>query len=190
LPEVERPFPYARVLDDTLHDTLIIRGHNFDSDTTKVMLGKVEIPKAQIAPLKDDRIEVPIPDNALLQPGPQPVKVVLDVMMGEPPEPHLGFQSNVAVFMLVPSIPSPSNLTADLSASPRTLQITGHRLFHPEHESLTLVGDEVIRSSAYTTATQEMIKFNLPDSLGSGSYPVRVRVHGAESIDERTLDIQ
>src|SRR5829696_2811529 len=174
-PDGERPFAYARI-----NDTLIILGRSFAGDTTRVMLGEVDATD-QISTLKDDRIEVTIPDDALLQPGPQPVKVVLDVMVGEPPEPHLGFQSNVAVFMLVPSIPSPSNLAADLSTSPRTLQITGHRLFQPEHESLTLVGDEVIRSSAYTTATQEMIKFNLPDSLGSGSYPVRVRVHGAES---------
>ena len=178
--DVERAFAYARI-----NDTLIVRGRNFASDTTRVMLSGVDA-TSQITALRDDRIEVTIPDDALLQPGPQPVKVVVDIMMGDPLSAHLGFQSNLAVFMLVPG---PINLTPDLGASPRTLQITGERLFHPDRESLTLVGDEVIRSGEYTTATPAEIEFNLPASLGSGSYPVRVRVHGAESIDERVLSI-
>jgi hypothetical protein len=179
-PDMERTFAYARI-----GDTLILRGRNFASDTTRVMLSRV-VATGQSTVLRDDRIEVPIPDDAELQPGPQPVKVVLDLMMGDPPSAHLGFQSNLAVFMLVPGS---INLTPDLGASPRTLQITGERLFRPDRESLTLVGDEVIRSSEYTTSTPTEIKFDLPDSLGSGSYPVRVRVHGAESIDERVLPI-
>jgi len=178
--DVERAFAYARI-----NDTLIVRGRNFASDTTRVMLSGVDA-TSQITALRDDRIEVTIPDDALLQPGPQPVKVVVDIMMGDPLSAHLGFQSNLAVFMLVPG---PINLTPDLGASPRTLQITGERLFHPDRESLTLVGDEVIRSSEYTTSSPTEIEFNLPGRLGSGNYPVRVRVHGAESIDERVLRI-
>jgi hypothetical protein len=178
--DVERAFAYARI-----NDTLIVRGRNFASDTTRVMLSGVDATN-QITVLRDDAIEVTIPDDDLLQPGPQPVKVVLDIMMGDPLSAHLGFQSNLAVFMLVPG---PIMLTPDLSATPRTLQITGERLFHPDRESLTLVGDEVIRSGEYTTATPTEIEFNLPASLGSGSFPVRVRVHGAENIDERVLPI-
>lgn len=180
LPDVERPFAYARI-----GDALIIRGHNFAGDTTRVTLGEVDA-TSQISALRDDRIEVTIPDDAALVPGAQPVRVVLDVMMGEPLSPHLGFRSNEAVCMLVPS---PGDLTPDLSATPGTLRITGQRLFHPDHESLTLIGDDVIRSSDYTTSTPTEIAFNLPDNLGSGSYPVRVRVRGAESIDERALII-
>lgn len=179
-PDMERPFAYARI-----GDTLIICGRNFASDTTRVMLSGVDA-TSQITVLRDDRIWVTIPDDALLQPGPQSVKVVLDVMMGDPLTSHLGFQSNLAVFMLVPG---PIGLPVGPIAFPGTLQITGERLFHPDHESLTLIGDEVIRSSDYTTAESTEIEFDLPDGLSSGSYPVRVRVHGAESIDERTLTI-
>lgn len=179
-PDAERPFAYARI-----GDTLILRGRNFASDATRVLLGAVDA-TSQSA-IRDDRIGVTIPDDAALQPGPQTVKVVLDIMMGDPPSPHLGFQSNLAVFMLVPG--PITNLVPALSGTPRKLEITGKRLYHKDRESLTLVGDEVIRSSKYTTTTSTKIAFNLPASLGSGSYPVRVRVHGAESIDERTLSI-
>jgi hypothetical protein len=176
-PDLERTFPYARI-----GDTLIIRGRNFAGEATRVILGSVDA-TAQIA---DDRIEVVIPGNLELQPGAQPVQVILDVPMGEPPQPRGGFRSNLGVFMLVPRIAS---LSPNLGTTPRTLQIDGARLFHPELECLTLVGDTLIRSDTYTTATPTTITCDLPDSLGSGNYAVRVRVNGAESIDDMTLSI-
>ncbi len=179
-PDVERPFPYARI-----GDTLILRGRNFDSEATRVTLGAVDA-TAGITVLQDDRIEVTIPDDVGLQPGPQPARVLLDVMMGEPPQPHAGFQSNLAVFVLVPRI---DTLTPNLGVTPRTLRINGAWLFQADLECLTLVGDEVIHSNGYTTATSTEILFNLPDTLGSGNYAVRVRVNGAESIDLAMLNI-
>lgn len=173
-PDVERPFPYARV-----GDTLILKGHNFSGETTRVFLGSSE---ADIAQPRDSRIEVIVPDEAVLQPGAVSVKVVLDAMLGEPPRAHRGFQSNLAVFVLVPHISS-LNLTTP------TLKIVGTRLFHADLENTTLVGDIVIPSSGYTKATSTEIEFNLPASLESGEYPVRVRVNGAESIDAVTLVI-
>src|SRR5215217_2644772 len=59
-PDSERPFAYARV-----DDTLIIRGRNFASDTTRVMLGTVDATD-QIALSRDERIDVTIPDNTAL----------------------------------------------------------------------------------------------------------------------------
>jgi hypothetical protein len=179
-PGTERLFPYARI-----GDTLIIRGLNFAGEATRVFLGLFDA-TAQIATLRDNRIEVIIPDNVTLQPGPQAMKVVRDVMLGDPPTPHLGFQSNLAVFMLVPHI---ATLTPNLAATPRTLQIAGTRLFHPDFDCLSLVGDEVIHSGDYTMKTPSAIAFNLPNSLGSGNYAVRVRVNGVESIDEMMLNI-
>jgi hypothetical protein len=178
--DMERAFPYARI-----GDTLIIRGRNFASEATRVTLGAVD-PVAPLPPLQDDRIETVVPNEVLLQPGPQMVKVIQDMMLGEPPAPHRGFHSNLAVLMLVPHA---AGLTPNLVATPRTLQVTGTRLFHPDLECLALVGDTVIPASDYTTATPTEIAFNLPDSLGSGDYAIRVRVNGAESINELTLNI-
>jgi hypothetical protein len=166
-PDVERAFTYARI-----DDTLILRGHDFASDATRVMLGGVDA-TGQIAALRDDKIEVAVPDDDALQPGPQPVKVILDVMMGEPPEPHLGFQSNLAVFMLVPRI---SGLTQDPSTVPRTLRIQGKRLFLDTLGGETLVGPVLIPKSAYRAAQPAEITVALPDTLPARS--VRCLVSG------------
>src|SRR5215211_4968835 len=158
--DVERAFAYARI-----NDTLIVRGRNFASDTTRVMLSGVDA-TSQITVLQDDRIEVTIPDDALLQPGPQPVKVVLDIMMGDPLSAHLGFQSNLAVFMLVPQI---SGLTPDLSTVPRTLRIQGKRLFLGTLSGETLVGPVLIPKTTYRAAQPAEITVALPDTLPARS---------------------
>jgi Pvc16 N-terminal domain len=166
-PDAERAFAYARI-----DDTLILGGHNFASNTTRVTLGGVDV-TAQITLLRDDRIEVTVPDDDALQPGPQPVKVVLDVMMGDPPESHLGFQSNLTVFMLVPRI---SSLTQDTSTVPRTLRIQGKRLFLGTLGGETLVGPVLIPKSAYRAVQPAEITVALPDTLPARS--VRCLVSG------------
>ena len=165
-PDAERPFAYARI-----RDALIIRGRNLAGANTRVVLGEVDATD-QIGPLRqDDRIEVTIPDDTALQPGPQPVKVALDVMMGEPPTPHLGFQSNLAVFVLVPKI---GDLTLDRDALPnlrvRTLEILGERLFLDALGGETLVGPAIIPRTAYQASQPTRIMV-LPDTLPA--WPVR-----------------
>lgn len=176
----ERRFAYARI-----GDTLILRGQNFVSDTTRVFLGAIDA-TAEILSLRNTRIDVTLPDHPQLQPGAQTVRVVQDVEMGDPPQPHLGFQSNLAVFVLIPHITA---LTPNLLTPPRTLQITGTRLFQSDQSNLTLVGDTVISAANYTTSSSTTIQFNLPEDMGSGSYRVRVRVSGAESLDDAILTI-
>lgn len=171
-PDTERSIPYARI-----GDTLILRGRNFTS-AARVRLGNVEV---AITPLRDDRIEVVIPDDPELQPGPQTVRVAQEVMMGEPPTAHIGFQSNQGVFMLLPYVTS-----ADIPTT-GTMRIQGTRIFDEDLECLTLVGNEVVSSASYTTSNATEIQFNRPSGLASGSYLVRVRVNGAESLDNVTL---
>ena len=173
-----RPSPYARI-----GDTLVIHGRNLAGESTRVRLGNVDA-TASINALRNDRIEVVIPDDAQLSPGVQPVQSLSDVLLGDPPEPHTGFQSNVAVFMLVPHI---EELDTTI---PGALRLNGSRLFDANRESLSLIGDEIIRAASYTgVSTPAQITFPLPDSLESGNYLVRVRVGGAESIDNVTLSI-
>lgn len=179
-PDLERSVAYARV-----GDTLIIRGSNLAGDTTRVMLDQVDA-SAQVTALRDTRIELAVPNDVLLQPGPQPVRVVMDISLGDPPTPHLGLQSNVAVFVLTPLI---NNLQPNLGAVPRTLEVNGERLFHSDLESQTLVGDELIPSTEYTTSTPTQIAFNLPAALSTGNHIVRVLVNGVENIVESILTI-
>jgi hypothetical protein len=179
-PDVERPVAYA-----SIGDTLVIKGINLRGDNTRVLLGAVDA-TPQVTLLRDQRIEVVIPDNAQLQPGPHTANVVMDVLLGDPLTPHLGLQSNFGVFVLVPLI---TGLVPNLGATPRTLIINGRRLFNSQLESQTLVGDELIPSANYTTSTPAQIGFDLPAALGTGNHAVRVRVNGVENVVDSILNI-
>jgi hypothetical protein len=180
-PEIERRVPYGRI-----GDTLIILGQNLGQSDTRIILGSADA-TAVIVKRLHDRIEVVIPQDDLLQPGPQTARVTFDMMMGDPPEKHTGFPSNQAVFMLVPKIEA---LNSDLDASPKTLEITGSRLFSPNVECMTIIGSSVISSKRYNIHKESgKIAFDLPEDLAAGEYSVRVRVNGAENIEDRTLII-
>lgn len=175
----ERPVAYARIVD-----RLVLRGSNFSSDGLRVLFGDVDV-TAGVVKIEPGRIEVTVPDDAALQPGATPVMVQNDLMLGEPETPHRGFTSNVGVFVIVPEI---TLLTPALAAAPKTLLVDGKRLFHEKLDSLIIVGNEIVASDDYTDKTPAQIKFELP-ALDPGTYLVRIRVNGAESIDEKTLVI-
>jgi hypothetical protein len=173
---LERQIPYA-----SIGDTLIVSGYNLVTGSTCLILSSLKIPALTGS---DNRMEVIIPDDLGLRPGPQILKVVQEVMMGDPPELHGGFRSNTAVFMLVPKI---EKLLPTFLPAKRSLQVTGSRLFDPKMECMTLIGDTVIPMSVYTTKEPKEIEFDLPSALGKGEYAVRVRVNGVESIEDKTL---
>jgi hypothetical protein len=173
-PTVEKPYPYARVLD-----TLILKGTNLGSAQTVIKMGGLEI---LVGLTQNSRIEVLVPDNLLpdgtpilpdkqLQPGAQTV----EVMLGVPELPAAGFPSNQAVFMLTPRVIPPP--VANLGVTPRTLTLNGTRLFHPNLRSETIVGGATIPSSAYTTSTATQIAMPLPDTLVA--WPAAAYVSGA-----------
>lgn len=179
-PDTERRIPYAAI-----GDTLIIRGRNLSSENTRVFLGEVDV-TAQATTMEEDYIELNIPDHAALQPGPQTVKVVVDVVMDESGGSHINFTSNLGVFMLVPHI---NELVSDFEATPATLQVNGTRLYHDDLECMVLIRDTGIHSDSYTTSTATTIEFNLPESLASGDYPVRIRVNNFEDVNNLMLNI-
>ncbi len=172
-PTVESTTPYARI-----GDTLVLIGGNFVDGDTRVLIGTVSAPNPTI---ESNRIEVVIPDDAELQPGAVGVQVVRDVKLGEPPVDHTGLHSNLAVVMLVPRVTN-----ASLAAG--TVTVTGSRLFQENKPCQAIVGNRTIQSDDYATSTPASISFALP-SLPAGTYAVRVRVNGAESIDSRTITI-
>jgi hypothetical protein len=170
-PETESTAPYARI-----GDTLVLLGSNLGSEGTRVEVGATGLTPTVI---QGQRLEVSILDDAALQPGAQPVTVVRDFMVGDPPEPRPGLRSNQAVFMLVPRVDT-------VSLAGGMVTITGARLFQEEKEGQTIIGSQVIHSAAYSSATPTSISFALP-ALTPGTYSVRVRVNAAESIDAKTI---
>jgi len=173
-PDRERAQAYARI-----GDTLVIRGSQVGGERTHVAIGSFDA-TAAIASAAEDRLAVVLPEDPGLQPGGLPVQVRVDAPGVAAPLAG----SNVAVFSLVPRVDS-----VEFKTGPKRLRVTGARLFAPDTASVAILGDRVVESAAYTTSRTDEIAFRLPKGVTAGTYSLRVRVNGAESIDERTVEI-
>jgi hypothetical protein len=144
---------------------------------------------ASIISKRSSRLEATISDNALLQPGPIAIRLAADILLGDPPVPHRGVSSNLSAFVLIPHVTAMAVVPPGVPGDPPALDIQGTRLFQQNKESVTLIGDRVVSSSAYTTKLTNHIVLEAPEGLAAGTYAVRVRVNGAESIDTQNLVI-
>jgi hypothetical protein len=170
--------PASTVLYARIGDTLILQGSGFVRLETVVESGAVTMASSLVT---EKEVRVTLPNDSELQPGAMPLKVVRQVMMGNPPTPRSGFKSNLAVVMLVPHV-------TNVAEAGGTVTVTGTRLFQENKSCQTILGDHVIDSADYTSATETEIVFLLP-ALSPATYTVRVRVNGAESIDNETVTI-
>jgi hypothetical protein len=97
----------------TADSTLLIKGHDLSGPVTRVRLGDTFAPGASVT-VSDSQISFPLSAMASLRAGVQAVQVVHEVLMGEPEPgvPHRGVESNVAAFVLHPTISVPVSVTA------------------------------------------------------------------------------
>lgn len=80
---------------------IVVRGQRLQGPLTSVLLGAQEVTPA-LADLSNTRIQAVLP--ASLRAGVQGAQVVHRQLMGTPPVPHRGGESNVAAFVLHPVI--------------------------------------------------------------------------------------
>jgi hypothetical protein len=146
----------------------------------------------------DHPLPRPIPVERQLQPGPQLVEVRAmqpadRVAGGLGPavstQDQVVLSSNQFVFMLVPRIASVSPATGpDGTVS----VVTGHRLFHADLSSGILVGDRMFLpldpaaadAPPGTVRTSNEVWVRVSGLPSGATYRVRVRVNGAESLEE------
>jgi hypothetical protein len=178
-PGTERPIAYARAAD-----TLILHGQALSGSGRHVLLGGFDA-SSGVTAATDSAIEVTVPDNPALGPGPQTIIIRFDVPIGRSDVRPL-LTSNVAVFALVPRVDS---VSSNLVTNPRTVTLTGANLFDIPSSSFVIVGGSIIAGSTYTAAARNAITLPLPASLGAGTYPIRVRAAGAESLDPVAVTI-
>lgn len=92
----------------SIGDTLVILGRHLRGDATKVRLGGALISPPEV---EETQISVPLPPGAntlpsgSLEAGVNGVQVIHELNFGTPGDPHRGFESNVAAFVLRPRIP-------------------------------------------------------------------------------------
>jgi hypothetical protein len=81
--------------------TLVILGHELSSDAITVRIGGQDIAIDRTA-ATDTQISLPLPTGLLA--GVQALQVIQPLSIGTPPARHRGFESNVAAFVLQPTI--------------------------------------------------------------------------------------
>ena len=157
---------------------LVIDGQLLRGDVTRVLIDEEEIIPADDQ-ITATRIIVSLPAD--LQPGLHSVQVAhrVDFGTGFPSEPHRGFESNVAAFILAPQITDPSpvdvapNSTLSLGISPAV---------GPEQRATLLVGASTISIPARPPNDPPASSLNFPiPALAPGDYLLRVQIDGAES---------
>jgi len=181
---------------------LVIAGRQLRGDVTSVNIGGITVVPANPT---DTLIVVAIPDG--LQAGVQGVQVGQQVLMGSPPVPHPGVESNLAAFVLRPQIVGPvgvSNLQGS-GPDPRSADLTIQ--VNPaigDAQRVTLLLNELVAplsppssapTRAYSFAAPPRVPVSPPpgppgashnitvpiSGVLAGAYLVRLQVDGAES---------
>jgi hypothetical protein len=185
----EQPFPYARI-----GDTLVLAGTSLGGPIVRVAFGDLVVPSTVAA---GDRVEAVIPDLTIPGSGPIPPELQLQpgartvrVLVSDPLVPQSVFDSNEAVFMLVPTV-SPA---IGYSALPtRRLTIGGARLVGPARGGETMIGRSAVPRDRYLSAAPVSIGVPVPDTLPTQGVHAVVGAPLLPSIalgpDAQTLDI-
>jgi hypothetical protein len=155
---------------------IILKGVNLKGEVTRLEFGTGPVVPDQIAARQ---INATLP--AGLPAGVRTVMVTQQFDFGTSIEPHRGFESNVAAFILTPQITTPAPINVARGAT-LTLDISppvGRR-----QRVALLAGDQVITiPSRLPTDPPESssLSFPIPADFPTGSFLLRVRVDGAES---------
>jgi hypothetical protein len=155
---------------------VIVKGRNLRGDATKVLISGKQIEPDDI---QENRIGLNLPEG--LRARIQSLQVVHEMMMGTPPEIHRGSESNVAAFLLRPTIMLNSD-SKTISVNPEIGKGQRAVLFLNEINRTTNESPAaytiVIPIDAATSSVQ------IPESeikIKSGEYLVRLGVDGANS---------
>jgi hypothetical protein len=169
--------------------TLLIQGQRLrGGDATLVMLEGLErIPSA----VTDNLITLPLPGN--VHAGVQGLQVVQKKNMGTPPTPHRGFESNVAPFVLRPTIGVTSAVASVSGGTDVVLNLTPNIGIGQRAVLLldSLPGDPVrsfMSQPVVSAVDSSQVIINIHGVPG-GKYLVRVQIDGAESLLTTTANV-
>jgi hypothetical protein len=154
-----------------------ISGRNFSSSQTKVNFGLSQL--VDPAALTDSSIVI-TPQAGLL-PGVNTVQVVQLTAFRTPADPHNGFESNVAPFVLAPQITNPPPITVQRSKT-LTLSISPP-VGRAQRADLALGGRliSIPARPASGAATTTSLDFPIPADFPTGDFAMRVQIDGAQS---------
>lgn len=185
---------------------LVIIGEQLRGEITRVQIGNIEINPLP-NDITDTRITVELPAGA--QSGVQGVQVVQRMLMGSPPTPHQGVESNVAAFVLRPSITAPPIVTGVTGTGAQLRSGIVKLKVKPavgQQQRVVLLLNERIPQTSPPTPQRTPLAYSFRAPFGyqlspplsppestenlnisisgvrAGKYLVRVQVDGAESV--------
>jgi len=187
----------------TVASTLVLEGWGLRGPVTLVRIGDLELPPPALS-VSDTRISFPLASLTSLRAGVQAVQVIHQIPMGEPEVAHRGFESNVAAFVLHPTIDPPS-LSSISSQTVNGQVLTSANLtvsFKPDVGKAQRVMVFLNEYDASDTPPARAYSFIAPKDNGitnpaqmdtssitfavsgllAGDYLVRVQVDGAENL--------
>jgi len=158
--------------------TLVICGQQLRGEVTQVRLGGMELtPTAQ--DVSDTQLSLLLSVSSLWA-GVQGVQVIHQQLMGTPPVPHRGVESNVMAFVLRPTLTAVSATSTGV-----TVQVAPG-IGQTQRVVLLLNAPTGATPAAYTlvapSRTTDTNTLTIPISgVQAGAYLVRIQVDGAES---------
>jgi len=178
--------------------TILIRGKRLRGDVTRVRMGGVEVTPQDVSEtqISLQLASPPLPSGAL-RAGVQGVQVMHPMLMGAPPVPHSGVESNVAAFVLHPKLNKNAGGNYDITVSDLqenmdstySANVTVGRIKPDidQKQRVALLLNELTRpTEAYRfnarprTVDTDSIEFPI-SGVEEGTYLVRIQVDGAES---------
>jgi hypothetical protein len=168
--------------------TLLIRGRQLRGEDTLLRIAGQDVSPDQVT---DTQISVGLPSQDLptdkLQAGIQGVQVVHHLLLDEPATPHRGFESNVAAFVLQPTIEKLANGEHDIQASSTDVTVKVKPKIRQGQQVVLLLNEIAEKApKAYTFPAgplqADSDSITIPFSgVKAADYFVRVQVDGAES---------
>jgi hypothetical protein len=162
----------------TAGSTIAITGDQLQGDVTQVMVGGM-----LVTPTSVSRTQITLPLPAELRAGVQSVQVIQQISMGDPETAHRGFESNVAAFVLQPTVTA---ITAQTGALQATLnpKVGGTQRVKLLLYELNAKDDRPARAYSFDAPPAQADTDSITFAIGgvlSGYYLARVQVDGAES---------
>ena len=161
----------------TSASTLLVQGTHLRSPNVTLVVEQQQFPPTVIS---DTQLTLPMP--AGLHAGVKGLQVLQPIDMGTPPASHRGFESNIAPFVLHPTV-SAASPTAAVSGTDVKLTLSPNI---GVGQRAVLLLDNVTAHTAFAspavvaTADSATIVINIAN-VPAGTYLVRVQVDGAES---------
>lgn len=171
--------------------TLLILGQQLRGDTTMVLMESTERLPAQVT---DAQVTLPLPPD--VHAGVQGLQIVQKKSIGTPATSHRGFESNVAAFVLRPTVSTttpPTAVAAVGGGADVTVTLTP-KIGVGQRAVLILNSLPAVPPAAFTSlpvvsnADSSQIIVNIK-GVPTGKYLLRVQIDGAESLLTTTANV-